>query len=56
MAPVLNHHFRDFADKDIVFDDQYYGHPNSPLFRGFLSKQLLVVSRNCAVALARPLF
>jgi hypothetical protein len=26
MAPILDHHFRDFADKHIVFDDQYHGH------------------------------
>jgi hypothetical protein len=29
MAPVLNHHIRDFADKHIVFDDQDHSHQKS---------------------------
>jgi hypothetical protein len=29
MAPILNHHFRDFADKHVVFDDQDHGHEKS---------------------------
>jgi hypothetical protein len=29
VAPILNHHFRDLADKYIVLDNQYHGHPNS---------------------------
>jgi len=28
-APILNHHFRDLADKHIVLDNQYHGHHNS---------------------------
>ena len=31
MAPVLNHHFRYFADEYFVFDDQYHGHHKRPL-------------------------
>jgi hypothetical protein len=27
--PVLNHQFRNFADKHIIFDDQYHSHQNS---------------------------
>jgi hypothetical protein len=29
VAPVLNHQFRNLADKHIIFDDQYHGHQNS---------------------------
>ena len=29
MAQSLNQHFRDFANKNIVFDNQYDGHQKS---------------------------
>jgi hypothetical protein len=29
VTQVLNHHLRYFADKPIIFYDQYYGHQNS---------------------------
>src|SRR5674476_1447321 len=29
MAPALNHHFRNFTDENIVFDDQYHSHQKS---------------------------
>ena len=35
MAPILNHHFRNFADEHIVFDYQYHGH-SKPFGRDIL--------------------
>jgi len=29
VTPILNHHFRDLADKHIVLNNQYHGHHNS---------------------------
>src|ERR1019366_479630 len=29
MTAILDHHLRDFADKHIIFDNQYHGHQNS---------------------------
>jgi hypothetical protein len=29
VTPILNHHFRDLADKQIVLDNQNHGHHNS---------------------------
>ena len=44
VAPVLDHHLRDFADEHIVFDNQDHGHQNSFCHTSIAGSELLPVS------------